>query len=89
MVLICDAVLFRKTFQRNAELEARVLELERELSVWKLGFASNDEEKVALRKQVTKLERSIGSLKVCVAATDIVDACTDAWKRTTTRLSSV
>ena len=50
--------------KKNAELEARVVELERELNVWKLAFATNDQEKNTLQKQVTKLERHIGSLKV-------------------------
>lgn len=57
-------VLFRKTIQKNRELEARVVELERELTVWKVAFTSNDEEKATLKKQVIRLERNIGSLKV-------------------------
>lgn len=56
--------LFRKTTERNKELETRVATLERELTVWKLAFASYEEEKEALQKKVTRLKRSIGSLKV-------------------------
>lgn len=57
-------VLFRKTVARNTELEARVEELERELSVWKAALKTADEEKKALNKSVLRLERNIGSLKV-------------------------
>ncbi|KAF8591870.1 hypothetical protein K439DRAFT_1325765, partial [Ramaria rubella] len=55
--------LFRKTIKHNTDLEARVVELERELAVWKVAFTSNDVEKIALKKQVIRLERNIGSLK--------------------------
>ena len=39
-------------------------ELERELSVWKAALKSADEEKKVLQRNVLKLERNIGSLKV-------------------------
>ncbi|KIJ38463.1 hypothetical protein M422DRAFT_781394 [Sphaerobolus stellatus SS14] len=55
--------LFRKTTQKNADLEARVVELERELNVWKLAFSTTEQEKVLFQKQVNRLERNIGSLK--------------------------
>jgi hypothetical protein len=63
------AALFRKTTQKNTDLGTRVLELERELAVWKLAFKSNDEENSTLKKQVARLERNIGSLKVRVDTT--------------------
>ncbi|KZT74652.1 hypothetical protein DAEQUDRAFT_659485 [Daedalea quercina L-15889] len=53
----------RDTAARNAELDARVEELERELSVWKAALKTAEEEKRTLSKTVTKLERNIGSLK--------------------------
>ena len=60
------AALFRKTVTRNAELDARVEELERELSVWKSALKVAEDEKKALLKSVSRLERNIGSLKVRV-----------------------
>ncbi|KAH9946643.1 hypothetical protein B0H21DRAFT_778993 [Amylocystis lapponica] len=51
------------TAARNADLEARVEELEREVSVWKAAFKNSDEEKKALSKNVLKLERNIGALR--------------------------
>ncbi|KAJ8495853.1 hypothetical protein ONZ51_g1442 [Trametes cubensis] len=57
------AALFEKTFTKNAELEARVEELERELSVWKEAFKTADGDRKVLNKTVLKLERSIGALK--------------------------
>ena len=59
------AALFRKTATRNAELDTRVEELERELSVWKGALKVAEDEKKALLKTVSRLERNIGSLKVC------------------------
>ena len=42
------AALFRKTATRNAELDAQVEELERELSVWKGALKVAEDEKKAL-----------------------------------------
>lgn len=56
--------LFEKTFTINAELKSRVEELERELSVWKEAFKTADGDRKVLSKNVLKLERSIGALKV-------------------------
>ncbi len=56
--------LFEKTFTQNAQLEARVEELERELLVWKEAFKTADGDRKVLNKTVLKLERSIGALKV-------------------------
>ncbi|CAL1695900.1 unnamed protein product [Somion occarium] len=56
-------VLFRKTSSRNAELESRVEELERELGVWKQALKTADNDAKALKKKVSQLERNIGSLK--------------------------
>lgn len=39
-------------------------ELERELGVWKAALKTADDEKKTLTKQIIKLERNIGSLKV-------------------------
>ncbi|KAI0724530.1 hypothetical protein C8T65DRAFT_691548 [Cerioporus squamosus] len=58
-----QTALFEKTFTKNAQLEARVEELERELSVWKEAFKTADGDRKVLNKTVLKLERSIGSLK--------------------------
>ncbi|KAI0662803.1 hypothetical protein C8Q70DRAFT_908776 [Cubamyces menziesii] len=58
-----QTALFEKTFTKNAELEARVEELERELSVWKEAFKTADGDRKVLNKTVLKLERSIGALK--------------------------
>lgn len=58
------AALFQRTFSRNSELEARVEELEQELSVWKSAFKTADGDRKVLSKSVLKLERSIGALKV-------------------------
>ena len=58
-----------------------MVELERELSVWKVAFRSNDQETVALKKQVTKLERIISSLKVRADAIVIVLTCADALRK--------
>ncbi|KAI0361652.1 hypothetical protein OH77DRAFT_1508535 [Trametes cingulata] len=58
-----QTALIEKTFARNADLEARVEELERELSVWKEAFKTADGDRKVLTKNVLKLERSIGALK--------------------------
>ncbi|KAK7694623.1 hypothetical protein QCA50_001810 [Cerrena zonata] len=58
-----QTALFRKTVSRNTELEGRVEELERELGVWKVALKTADEDKKTLTKQITRLERNIGSLK--------------------------
>lgn len=55
--------LFQRTVARNNELEIRVEELERELSVWKAALKTADEDKKTLSKTVVQLERSIGSLR--------------------------
>lgn len=58
------SVLFQRTSSKNNELETRVEELERELSVWKTALKAADDDKKSLHKTVLKLERNIGSLKV-------------------------
>ncbi|RPD82575.1 hypothetical protein L226DRAFT_549286 [Lentinus tigrinus ALCF2SS1-7] len=58
-----QTALFEKTFTKNTQLEARVEELERELSVWKDAFKTADGDRKVLNKTVLKLERSIGALK--------------------------
>ncbi|KAH9849783.1 hypothetical protein C2E23DRAFT_736548 [Lenzites betulinus] len=58
-----QTALFEKTFSKNAELEARAEELERELSVWKEAFKTADGDRKVLNKTVLRLERSIGALK--------------------------
>ncbi|EPQ60792.1 hypothetical protein GLOTRDRAFT_124541 [Gloeophyllum trabeum ATCC 11539] len=58
-----QTALFRKTINENAELNARVKELEREVSVWKLAHKTADEERSAMKRSISKLERSIGSFK--------------------------
>ncbi|KAI0757013.1 hypothetical protein C8Q80DRAFT_1215776 [Daedaleopsis nitida] len=55
--------IFEKTFTKNTHLEARVEELERELSVWKDAFKTADGDRKVLHKTVLRLERSIGALK--------------------------
>ncbi|GJE86088.1 CCCH-type zinc finger protein [Phanerochaete sordida] len=55
--------LFRRTTTRNKELAAKVEELEREVSVWKIAHKAVEDEKNNLNKAVSKLERNIGSLK--------------------------
>lgn len=62
------AALFRKTATRNTELDARVEELERELFVWKNALKVAEDEKKTLLKTVSRLERNIGSLKVCLCS---------------------
>ena len=73
--------MFRNVVQRNAGFAKRVAELEQELAVWKIAFGSADEERNTLKKKVTRLERSIGSLKVH-AIVLIPSACADAEART-------
>ncbi|KAF8516216.1 hypothetical protein BU17DRAFT_93042 [Hysterangium stoloniferum] len=58
-----QTLLFRKTIKKNAQLEERVIALERELNVWKLAFTANDVETTVLKKQIRLLERNIGALK--------------------------
>jgi len=58
-----QTVLFRTTASKNTELEAQVEELERELSVWKAAFKTADDDKKALVKTVSKLERNLDSLR--------------------------
>ncbi|TCD71503.1 hypothetical protein EIP91_008884 [Steccherinum ochraceum] len=58
-----QTVLFRRTSSQNKDLQVRVEELERELSVWKSALKATDEEKKQLQRSVVKLERNIGSLK--------------------------
>ncbi|OBZ79299.1 hypothetical protein A0H81_00772 [Grifola frondosa] len=58
-----QTVLFRKTAAENAELKARVEELERELSVWKSALKAADEEKTMLSRTALRLERNMGSLR--------------------------
>ncbi|KAH7915789.1 hypothetical protein BJ138DRAFT_1132371 [Hygrophoropsis aurantiaca] len=58
-----QSVLFRKIVADNEELHKRVDELERELSVWKIGFKATEDEKSSLQKNIARLERSMGSLK--------------------------
>ncbi|EED79579.1 predicted protein [Postia placenta Mad-698-R] len=58
-----DIFVEARTVARNNELETRVEELERELSVWKAALKTADEDKKTLSKTVVQLERSIGSLR--------------------------
>ncbi|EIM92450.1 uncharacterized protein STEHIDRAFT_151774 [Stereum hirsutum FP-91666 SS1] len=58
-----QSAIFRETTSTNVALEAKVDELERELSVWKSAFKNAEEEKKALNKSVVSLERRIDSLK--------------------------
>ncbi|KAH9944404.1 uncharacterized protein BXZ73DRAFT_40022 [Epithele typhae] len=55
--------LFRRTFETNTQLHARVEELEQELSVWKEAFKTADGDRKVLNKTVLRLERNIGALK--------------------------
>lgn len=57
-------MLFQRTSSKNKDLQARVEELERELSVWKVALKAADDEKKSLNRNVLKLERNLGSLKV-------------------------
>lgn len=63
-LILLRAAIFRETTSTNVALEAKVDELERELSVWKSAFKNAEEEKKALNKSVVSLERRIDSLKV-------------------------
>lgn len=63
-LILRRAAIFRETTSTNVALEAKVDELERELSVWKSAFKNAEEEKKALNKSVASLERRIDSLKV-------------------------
>ncbi|TBU48361.1 hypothetical protein BD309DRAFT_987411 [Dichomitus squalens] len=58
-----QTALFEKTYTKNEQLDARVEELERELSVWKEAFKTADGDRKVLNKTVLKLERSIDALK--------------------------
>ncbi|TFK57272.1 hypothetical protein OE88DRAFT_1690849 [Heliocybe sulcata] len=58
-----QTALFRKTTSENVELKARVVELEREVSVWKLAHKTGDEERNVMKQSMSRLERNIGSLK--------------------------
>ncbi|KAH7931005.1 hypothetical protein BV22DRAFT_1077661 [Leucogyrophana mollusca] len=58
-----QSALFHKTITNNEELRRRVDELERELTVWKLGFKAAEDEKLNLQKSMKRLEKNIGSLK--------------------------
>ncbi|KDQ63727.1 hypothetical protein JAAARDRAFT_75984 [Jaapia argillacea MUCL 33604] len=58
-----QTVLFTRTVTENEKLRVRVEELERELSVWKLALKAADEEKFALKKGISRLERDIGAIK--------------------------
>ncbi|KAI0094919.1 hypothetical protein BDY19DRAFT_982245 [Irpex rosettiformis] len=51
----------KKTANTNKDLEIRVENLERELSVWKLALKAADHDKEVLRKEVSRLQRNIGS----------------------------
>ncbi|TFY75763.1 hypothetical protein EWM64_g8246 [Hericium alpestre] len=55
--------IYRNTVSKNATLEARVEELERELSVWKGAFRTAETEQKTLKRTVTLLERNIDSMK--------------------------
>lgn len=56
--------LFRQTFDENLVLQRRVIELERELSVWKLALAKADEDSATLKSSNTHLQQIFNSLKV-------------------------
>ncbi|KAI0092084.1 hypothetical protein BDY19DRAFT_875855, partial [Irpex rosettiformis] len=49
------------TTRINKDLEIRVENLERELSVWKLALKAADDDKEVLRKEVSRLQCNIGS----------------------------
>ena len=90
------AVLSTATVKRNADLENRVAELERELLVWKQAHAavveSADREKKTHNAQVSTLNRQISSLETlkvrttqCVLTRRVL---INSARRTKTRLSS-
>jgi hypothetical protein len=66
-LILLLVALFQNTVSENEELRARLSEVERELSVWKLAFKAEEDEKISLQKNVSKLERNISSLKVIIA----------------------
>ena len=58
------SALFKAVVSDNATLQTRVKELELDISGWKEAFKSADDERNLLAKEVSRLERNIGSLKV-------------------------
>ncbi|KAF8216206.1 hypothetical protein K438DRAFT_1800249 [Mycena galopus ATCC 62051] len=58
-----QSTLFRQTFDENQLLQRRVIELERELSVWKLALGKADEDSATLKATTIRLEQVLGSLK--------------------------
>ncbi|KAJ7900387.1 hypothetical protein B0H14DRAFT_2673471 [Mycena olivaceomarginata] len=55
--------LFRQTFDENLVLQRKMIELERELSVWKLALAKADEDSATLKSTNTHLQQVFNSLK--------------------------
>ncbi|KAI0088044.1 hypothetical protein BDY19DRAFT_907021 [Irpex rosettiformis] len=51
----------QKTANTNKDVEIRVENLERKLSVWKLALEAADDDKEVLRKEVSRLQRNIES----------------------------
>ncbi|KAJ6575150.1 hypothetical protein B0H19DRAFT_1127403 [Mycena capillaripes] len=58
-----QSALFRQTFDENQLLQRRVIELERELGVWKLALGKADEDSASLKGTNTHLEQVLASLK--------------------------
>ncbi|EJD55276.1 hypothetical protein AURDEDRAFT_78286 [Auricularia subglabra TFB-10046 SS5] len=56
--------IFAATMDRNATLETKVEDLQRELNVWKLAMATAEKEAKAAVAQVATLQRQVGSLTV-------------------------
>jgi len=52
-----QSVIFNKVNKRNAELEAKVKDLERDLHVWKQVYDKADKEKIALESRLGVLDR--------------------------------
>ncbi|KAJ7786351.1 hypothetical protein B0H16DRAFT_28332 [Mycena metata] len=58
-----QSAIFKRTTDENELLRLRVIELERELGVWKLGFTKADEDNATLKGSNAQLESILGSLK--------------------------
>lgn len=58
------AALFRSTLEEVEGLRLTAQNLERELSAYKLAYASVDEHNASLSKEVNQLKQNLHSLKV-------------------------
>ncbi|KAJ7038164.1 hypothetical protein C8F04DRAFT_370482 [Mycena alexandri] len=58
-----QSAIFKRTTDENELLKLRVIELERELGVWKLAFTKADEDSAILKGSNAQLENILGSLK--------------------------